>query len=671
MKFVSSRWIGLSAVLLILVLSVAPLVWFEYSWILTQDAGDYLLVGWHLVSGQGYTLIDGTPFIKRGPVLTGLLGVLTLFFGRDTEDLAWTVRLLALLNPLLAYFLVKRLSSPVAGLVAAALVTLLSYTAINQQALNIDALLLTVYLLTLLLLLAAIRRDSSLLALFSGLALGVSILTKETSFANLPLALLAVLLFGWGLRRALWHYLGVALVCLPWWAWVYLASGQIYMMGRLSDGLRSAAAVSALILLVLAAGLYASGVLDRFLAGERRRRWAGWSLVIAWTVALTFLLLKAGGPGFGPKLTGAPLGALRTYAAVHLAPNIAVWPLLPVAAGYVVYKAVRGPISWRLFAVVLLFQLPIILLATIQGWNQRQFLTPQTLLLCALAVLITEVCVSVAREAREKRFPDWIKLLAAVLLVTYPLVSAGVEVRNLLTGHAAEPSGGGAATVQANKMSDWMVGNVPEGEEVVTTPLQSNYMAFADGGNHEWRLLGADRHQTKRPAASKGGTAGYGAPSGTLWIQVNRNCEVLSYSTPNIMNQTRQRNVKFLMMTDFPIFPGLLGSASGLADSGAFEVVHRNGNVADNEGFVLLRSTGRPPDAVPTWMSVTTLLFMKRCEYKKGPGYAARIRSRFPNGVVLVPNSKLGRVRGTPAASRYARARKALEQIYRSPADAP
>ena len=659
---------GLSAILLVLVLSIAPLVWFEYSWVVTQDAGGYLLAGWHLVSGQGYTLINGSPFIKRGPVLPGLFGVLTLFFGRDTETLAWAVRLLALLNPLLAYLLVKRLSTPVAGLVAAALVTLLGYTAINRQAFNIDAVLLTVYLLTLLILLAAICRDSSLLALFSGLTLGVSILTKETSFANMPLALLAVLLFGWELRRALWHYLGVVLVCLPWWAWVYLVSRQVYMMGRLSDGLQLSVAALALVFLALAAGLYVSGIFDRFLAGERRRRWAGWSLVAVWTVALTFLLLKAGGPGFNAP--SVSLGALRTYAIVHLAPSIAVWPLLPAAAGYVVYKAVRGDVNWRLFAIALLFQAPIVLLVIVEGWDQRQFLIPQTLLLCALAVLIAEVCESVVRGSREKRFPGWIQLSALALLTIYPLVFAGVEVRNLLTKHAAKPSGGGAATVQASKMSDWMAENVPGGEEVVTTPLQSNYMAFADGGRHEWRVLGADRRQIKKPASSKGATTDNEFPSGALWVKVN-NCKVFSYSTSSIMDQTGQRHIQFLMMTDYPTFPGLLSSASGLADSGAFKVVHQNGNAANNEGFVLLKSTGRPPEAVPAWMSATTFLSLRSCEQKERPGYAAIIKSRFPNGVILVPDSNRALARSSPMKKHYEKARRMLKEIYQGSADAP
>ena len=208
----SLDWADLAVVPLIAVLSVPPLLWFGHHWtVIHNDAARYLLAGSKLVSDPGLETRNGISHINHGPGLPALIGALILVFGRDTETLVWAVRLIALVNPLLAYFLGKRISGSVAGLISAALVTLFGY----NPTLSIDALLLTFYLLALLALLAAIKRDSSLLALLSGGLLGVSILTKETAFVNLPLALLAVLVLDWNLRGALWHYLGVVLVCLP------------------------------------------------------------------------------------------------------------------------------------------------------------------------------------------------------------------------------------------------------------------------------------------------------------------------------------------------------------------------------------------------------------------------------------------------------------------------
>jgi Dolichyl-phosphate-mannose-protein mannosyltransferase len=166
---------------LILVLSVPSLVWFAHDWMVGNDATRSLFAGSELILGRGLEGSDGLPFNGgHGPVFPSPIGSLILIFGRDIETLAWALRLLALLNPLLAYLLVKRIASPLAGLIAAALVTLFGNM---NLALNIDAVLLMFYLLALLTLLAAIKRDgSSLLALLSGVLLGVSICTSPSSW---------------------------------------------------------------------------------------------------------------------------------------------------------------------------------------------------------------------------------------------------------------------------------------------------------------------------------------------------------------------------------------------------------------------------------------------------------------------------------------------------------
>jgi hypothetical protein len=87
------------------------------------------------------------------------------------------------------------------------------------------------------------------------------------------------------------------------------------------------------------------------------------------------------------------------------------------------------------------------------------------------------------------------------------------------------------------------------------------------------------------------------------------------------------------------MFPGILQLPSPLQQSNAFEVIHtefgQEGELGGYEGVVLLKSTGRAPKAVPTQMGAYTVYSLKRCEQAKGPGYAERIRSKFPNGIVV------------------------------------
>ena len=346
---------------LIVVLSIPPLLWFGQHWTISgNDTARYLLAGSQLISGGVLEDLDTISEFNggHGPGLPALVGSLILILGRDTVELVWALRLLALLNPLLAYLLLRRISTPVAGLIAAALVSLLGYNVEATVAINIDALQLTFYLLSLLALLGAIERGGTLLCLLSGVLLGIAILTKETAIVDLPLALLAVLLLDWELRGALWHYLGVTLVCLPWWIWAYLVTGEVYLVGTLPDGLRIPILIAAVILLILAVAAYASGMVDRFLADERRRRWSGRLLVLLWTVSLTGLLLSTASHALGK----VSFVVLRQFLADLLAPGIVVVPALLAVVGYAAWMAFRERGEWTILSLALLFQAPVCLL---------------------------------------------------------------------------------------------------------------------------------------------------------------------------------------------------------------------------------------------------------------------------------------------------------------------
>ena len=147
----SLGWADLVVVPLVAVLSVPGLVFFGRNWTVVDvgDSARYLMAGSQFISGQSFEGVGQLAEYNgvHGPGLPALIGFLIPFFGHDPESLAWATRLMALLIPLLAYLLVKRISSPVAGLIAAALVSLLGYTADSVIAISIDPLMLMFYLL--------------------------------------------------------------------------------------------------------------------------------------------------------------------------------------------------------------------------------------------------------------------------------------------------------------------------------------------------------------------------------------------------------------------------------------------------------------------------------------------------------------------------------------------
>ena len=112
-------------------------------------------------------------------------------------------------------------------------------------------------------------------------------------------------------------------------------------------------------------------------------------------------------------------------------------------------------------------------------------------------------------------------------------------------------------------------------------------------------------------------------------------CKVVSLSMPNLLRQVRESGSDYVMIAGSPVFPGILGLPERLQESGAFEVVHVEGGTAA-KGVVLLKSTGRAPEAVPTLMNRNAVTNLSHCEQAKGQGFSSWLRSKFPSGILKV-----------------------------------
>lgn len=666
------------ALVVVLIFSIPSLVWFGRNWYVTPDASQYLLRGWNLISGHGYTILNDVPHTRRGPVLSGLFGLLILVFGRDVDALAWTVRVLALLNPWLAYFVIRRFSGPIAGVLAAALVALFGYAATLPQAFNLDAVLLTVYLLSVLAILAAVKRGSTPLALLSGLLLGATIITKETAFASLPLGLLAALLLGWSPRGLVWHYAGLALVCLPWWVWVWSVSGEVYLVGTVPQALIYPALAAFAGLAVVAALLYRSDVPDRLLGSPRRRRWIAWGLTGVWTLGLSAALVAQ-----SAELPTLSLDGLQSYVTGPLARETPLWPLLILAGAYVVFKAIRGGRLWQFYLLILVLQIPVSLLVLMLGYNPRQYMTPQTFLLGALAVLVVELSRTMLRRPARRDLPvipialAVVGFLSVVSVFQVRELSAQPEQRTYYLRDHNNPF--------VNEMSAWISKNVPVGEDILTTQLYLGQLAFLDGSKHEWTNLDLECERGELAPGASGCVPSEeifrNPPTPTVWFQIPRRppkisgndgqCAAVALSLPGLLRQMERSNSRYLLLTPNWKHSGVLGWAPYLVDSGAFEVSHATPTVRDGAtglpvGLVLLKYTSEPTETLPTRMDAYTVNQLVRCHRQtSGPQFAQEIRNSFPDGISLDTRSVI--LANSIAQERQnAAARKAIEQIYGS-----
>jgi hypothetical protein len=684
------QWTDLAIFPLVLVLSIPPLLWFGRNWAETPDASWYLLRGWILISGVDPTDLSVRD-IARGPVFSGLLGGLMLLFGRDVESLAWMVRLLALANPVLMYFLMKRIAGAMTGLLAAAMVALFSLTATLWHAFSIDAVRLTVFLLAVLVLLAGARRDSAGLSLLSGLLLGAAMLTKETSLVFLPLALFAALLLGWSFRGVLLHYIGVLVVCLPWWWQVGLQVwwAWLFFLGRSSPFGLVALVIAAFALIALfVAGSYRSGVAARLLADERWRQRIGWFVGLASIAILSVLALKlrsstALSLGQPPPERSNSGEVLLRYAA-SLRDDISLWYLLPFAGVYLVWETVRGNRLWGFYSALLILQIPFLLLVMLQGLETRQWLIAQTLLYGALAGLMAKVLGALIREERHNLRRSLAFGAATVLIIA--LVWGTVsQVRYLLFNDVnLGDANGNDVNIQDHQLNEdnpavrdmysWIAENIPEGEKIIVTPRYDVQLAFLDGMQYEWTPLQVDCEAGPHPYNNdvrcvRSKLIAQAPPQPTVWFKEDENCNGVALSLTTLMRQMERSGSKYLLTTQQSgsFYPSNLAWAPYIDRSGAFEPVHSSylpGAPTEDKsyGLVLLRWTGQGqnPTPAPTQMDVDSVARLLNCEQAAwGEQYAEKIRSAFPNGIEIMggsdPSLDLEVYRGT------------IENIYKKP----
>src|SRR5829696_1979777 len=652
------RWPDLAVFPLVLALSILPLLWFGRNWIAGTDGSRYLLLGWNLISGEGYTLF-GYPYLLRGPGFPGLLGGLMLLSGRDVDSLAWTARLLTLANPVLMYFLIKRIAGPMAGLLAAAMVTLFGYTATFTEAFHIDAVQLTLYLLAALVLLIGAQKDRAVLWLLSGLLLGTAILTKETSLVALPLALFAALLFRRSFRGVLLHYTGVVTVCLPWWVWVWAVSGNVYLIGRFPPKVIVSVVVAALAMAALFVGVsYRSGIVTRLLAKERWRRGVGWFVVLAPTAVLLVVVL---GTNYLP-LGDGKIETIPNYITNELTRDISLWYLLPFASVYVLWETVRGHQLWGFYLALLVLHVPVLLIVLQNQWATRQWLIPEALLCGALAGLVVKVLRASIWEGRQNLYRSLAFGAAAVLIIG--LVQATVvQVRLLSDDKHLRDKYGNSLHVRDHEnndlnssvrdMHDWIAANIPEGEKIVTTQHYASQLAFLEGMQHGWTLLQLDgcRRPPDGECRPDSELIAQAPPQPAVWFDMNEDCKGQALSPTALEQQMEGSGSTYLLTTQERIspYPFNLAWAPYLESSGAFEVVYSSylpGALTTERpyGLVLLKWAGQknpgPTSTQATLMSATTVDNLLRCEaptktaHKKKQA-AQRISSRFPNGIEI------------------------------------
>jgi hypothetical protein len=204
-----------------------------YTWeiVIVPDMGWYMNSALNLVSGKGYTEMSGALIHIRAPLFPLFISGSYLCLGVSPWSAFWAIRLFAILNPLLIYFLGRKLFGKWIGF-SAALLILSSYTVNYWSYRHLDAVWPFFAILSMLILYEAFEKKSYPYFFVSGILLGLSYLVKQAPIFLLGLPILLILATEKYRRRYFVVGTGIYVVTTialisPWIIYVYFHTGNI------------------------------------------------------------------------------------------------------------------------------------------------------------------------------------------------------------------------------------------------------------------------------------------------------------------------------------------------------------------------------------------------------------------------------------------------------------
>jgi len=202
---------------------------------LTSDESLYLAEAHSIARGDGITYPSGEPVVHRAPLFPAALAPFVRAGG--PEGAYALTKIVVVANALLVMLLAFRMGGALAGAIAGLTAAGAAYLGGLGTTLYLDPFQCSFLLLALLALLEAARGQRLRWYAAAGALVGVAFLAKESAVQWAPLGALAWLMVpsmrnALGARGALMFTVCFGAAIAPWYAWVWLESGRIFMLGE-------------------------------------------------------------------------------------------------------------------------------------------------------------------------------------------------------------------------------------------------------------------------------------------------------------------------------------------------------------------------------------------------------------------------------------------------------
>ncbi len=219
----------------IILLLLGFFVFWTYNIVIISDMGSYLCQALNIYLGEGYTQMDGEFVSRRTPFFPLMIMSAYRSMGVSLWAAFWVVRIFAIVNPVVVYFLGKRFYNKWVGLIAA-MFMLTSFNINHWSYRQLDAVWPCFVLVSIWLSVIGYEKGGTGWLMLAGLFMGLSFLVKEVTILLFPIPVLAFLLIGEyrstaNLRKVVFYGLVLGATILPWLFYQYTKSGFSNFLG--------------------------------------------------------------------------------------------------------------------------------------------------------------------------------------------------------------------------------------------------------------------------------------------------------------------------------------------------------------------------------------------------------------------------------------------------------
>lgn len=538
----------------------------------------YMSIAQNIAQGRGIVDSFGEIFSAHPPLFPLILSLVFKITGFSIEAATIVAKFFTWFNVLMIYYLGRILFNQKVGWASALIAASSPYINSFATRILLDNIQSAFMLFSLVLLAKAVTTEKSKYYFLGGAALGLGVLTKETSllWAPLPIIVAFLLKKGWGgILGSLRFYITFGMTIIWWWIYFYAQTGQIYLMHRAGRDFGFIIGPLIIFLGIMVVSVLIVGYLIsqkkvqvfNFRLFVSKLNSSPWGIIIGISLLLISIFLLT----LAMMSLGAPIrdlsDFLRRFLRIvgYVQEQIIVqepWQgfalfgwLAIVVLG--IYKHRTGE---RILMLALTLYFPFLYLAAVPTNKEFPIRNFQSLIWLSYLVLgyFLLLVLKVARQQVNRVAWKRPTLRTSATYALPFMICAALLVIRIVTGYTFLSNNKSANYLKSDgafnnsiiTVSKWINDNLPENSKVMTTLLFSYTLDLLDKDTFQYYKFPVQRIESQYPGISSD------------YLYIDKNEWGYSYyytgiSLKEILNNLEEQNIDYLVISTYKTGAGI------------------------------------------------------------------------------------------------------------------